>query len=184
MNVKRPKGSRNKRIRQKYRSLRPGMDERMRRQWTAAEARELWWGGVTAVAAATGLSRVTITKGLRELEQPARVRAAQAERVRRPGAGRKAVTARDPELEAALDALVDPVTRGDPDSPLRWMCKSTSRLAANLTRQGHPVSTRTVAMLLRTVQYSLQANRKTREGASDPDRNAQCEYITERVLQF
>lgn len=172
------------RIRRKYRALRPGMDERMRRHWAAAEARELGWGRVTAVAEATGLSRVTITKGLRELSQPARVRAAQAQRVRRAGAGRKRVTERDTEIEAALDALIDPVTRGDPDSPLRWTCKSTYRLADELTRQGHPVSPRTVAMLLRAAHYSLQANRKTREGASHPDRNAQFEYINHRVLGF
>ena len=172
------------RIRRKYRSLRPGMDERLRRQWAAAEAREVGWGGVTAVAEASGLSRVTITKGVRELAQPARVRVAQAQRVRQPGGGRKPVTARDPELAAALDALIDPVTRGDPDSPLRWTCKSTYRLAEELTGRGHPVSPRTVAMLLRAAQYSLQANRKTREGASHPDRNAQFEYINARVLQF
>jgi hypothetical protein len=158
------------------------MDERMRRQWAAAEARDLGWGGVTTVAEATGLSRVTITHGVQELKQPARVRAAQARRVRRPGAGRKPVTERDPELDAALDALVDPGTRGDPDSPLRWTCKSTSRLAEELTRTGHPVSARTVARLLRAADYSLQANRKTREGTSHPDRNAQFEYINARVL--
>ena len=172
------------RIRRKYRSLRPGMDERLRRQWAAAEARDVGWGGVTAVAEASGLSRVTITKGVRELAQPARVRAAQAQRVRRPGGGRKPVTARDPELEAALDALIDPVTRGDPESPLRWTCKSTARLAEELTHGGHPVSARTVAMLLRAAHYSLQANRKTREGASHPDRNAQFEYINHWVLAF
>ena len=172
------------RIRRKYRSLRPGMDERMRRHWAAAEARDLGWGGITAVAQATGLSRVTITAGLRELEQPARVRAAQAERVRRPGGGRKPVVENDPEIEAALDALIDPVTRGDPESPLRWTCKSTYRLAEELTRAGHPVSPRTVAMLLHAAHYSLQANRKRREGTSHPDRNAQFEYINARVLAF
>jgi hypothetical protein len=172
------------RIRRKYRSLRSGLDERMRRHWAAAEARDLGWGGVSAVAEATGLSRMTITKGLRELKQPARVRAAEAGRVRRPGAGRKRVTEQDPELEAALDALIDPLTRGDPESPLRWTCKSTYRLAEELGRQGHPVSPRTVATLLHAAHYSLQANRKTREGASHPDRNDQFEYINERVLAF
>jgi hypothetical protein len=170
-----------KRIRRKYRALRPEMDERMRRHWAAAEARELGWGGVTAVSEATGLSRVTITAGLRELEQPARVRAAAAERVRRPGGGRKPVTETDPDLAEALDALVEPTTRGDPESPLRWTCKSTYRLAEELTRQGHPVSPRTVAMLLHAAHYSLQANRKTTEGASHPDRNAQFEYINTLV---
>lgn len=172
------------RIRRKYRSLRPGMDERIRRHWAAAEARDLGWGGITAVAEATGLSRVTITAGLQELKQPARVRAAQAKRVRRPGGGRKPVTATDPEIEAALDELIDPVTRGDPESPLRWTCKSTYRLAEELTRAGHRASPRTVAALLHAAHYSLQANRKTREGASHPDRNAQFEYINSRVLRF
>ena len=171
-------------IRRKYRALRPGMDERMRRHWAAAEARELGWGGVTAVAQATGLSRVTITAGMRELAQPARIRAREAERVRRPGGGRKPVTENDPEVEAALDVLIDPVTRGDPESPLRWTCKSTYRLAEELTRQGHAVSPRTVAMLLHAAHYSLQSNRKTREGASHPDRNAQFEYINARVREF
>jgi hypothetical protein len=170
-----------KRLRRKYRALRPEMDERMRRHWAAVEARELGWGGISAVSEATGLSRVTITAGLRELEQPARVRAAEAERVRRPGGGRKPVTETDPELAEALDALVEPATRGDPESPLRWTCKSTYRLAEELTRQGHPVSPRTVALLLRAADYSLQANRKTTEGASHPDRNAQFEYINSLV---
>jgi hypothetical protein len=173
-----------KRIRRKYRALRPEMDERTRRHWAAVEARELGWGGVTAVSEATGLSRVTITAGLHELEQPARVRKAEAERVRRPGGGRKPVTETDPALTQALDALIEPGTRGDPESPLRWTCKSTYRLAEELTRQGHSVSPRTVAMLLHAAHYSLQANRKTTEGASHPDRNAQFEYINSLVRRF
>ena len=172
------------RVRRKYRSLRSEMDERMRRQWAAAEARDLGWGGVTAVAEATGLSRVTITAGLDELAQSARERAAEAPRVRRPGGGRKPLREADPTLLAALEALVDPMTRGDPESPLRWTCKSTRRLAEELTRQDHPVSARTVAMLLHEADYSLQANRKTREGESHPDRNAQFEYINTFVRRF
>ena len=160
------------------------MDERMRRQWAASEARDLGWGGVTAVAQATGMSRVTITAGLRELQQPAKQRALEATRVRRPGGGRRAVTESDPELVAALEALIEPVTRGDPESPLRWTCKSTRRLADELTRQHHRVGPRTVAMLLRREGYSLQANQKTREGASHPDRNAQFEYISALVGRF
>lgn len=156
----------------------------MRRQWAAAEAREAGWGGVTAVSEATGMSRVTITAGLRELEQPKRIRQAEATRVRRPGAGRKPATEMDPSLVVALEALIDPVTRGDPESPLRWTCKSTSYLADELTRQGHPVSARTVAMLLHAEHYSLQANRKTTEGTSHPDRNAQFEYINSLVRRF
>jgi hypothetical protein len=165
------------RIRRKYRVLRPEMDERMRRQWAAAEARELGWGGITAVGLATGLSRTTITAGLAELDLPPERRASEAPRVRRPGGGRKPLTRTDPALLTALEALIEPVTRGDPQSPLRWTLKSTRTLAAELTRQRHRVSPRTVAGLLHQAGYSLQANRKTREGASHPDRNAQFEYL-------
>lgn len=173
-----------KSIRRKFRALRPGMDERLRRQWAAAEARELGRGGVTAVARATGLSRTTITAGCHELDLPVRQREQGAARVRRPGGGRRRLAETDPELLTALEALVEPVTRGDPESPLRWTCKSTAKLAAELTRQQHPVSDRTVAALLIRAGYSLQANRKTREGASHPDRNAQFEYLNASVKRF
>jgi hypothetical protein len=164
------------RIRRKFQALAPVLDERARRHWAAAEALELPWGGVTTLAAATGLSRTTITAGIREL-QDADAAPTLAGRIRRPGGGRKLVEEADPGLWDALDALIDPVTRGDPESPLRWTCKSTRRLAAELTRQRHPVSARTVAALLHELGYSLQANRKTREGGTHPDRNAQFEYI-------
>jgi hypothetical protein len=172
------------RIRRKFRLLAPEMDERRRRQWAAAEAREWGWGGVTLVARATGLSRPTITAGLRELEQPRRQRQADASRVRRPGGGRKRLVQTDPELLTALEALLEPATRGDPESPLRWTCKSTQRLADELTRQQHPVGARTVAALLLAAGYSLQANRKTREGSTHPDRNAQFELINASVQKF
>ena len=172
------------RIRRKYRALSVEMDERSRRQWAAAEARELGWGGVTAVARATGLSRTTITSGLRELVLPAKQRAVEGMRVRRPGGGRKALAETDPGLLSALEALIEPVTRGDPESPLRWTCKSTRRLAGELTRQRHPIGANTVAALLRQAGYGLQANRKTREGASHPDRNAQFEHINAQVRRF
>lgn len=171
-------------VRRKYRVLSMEMDERGRRQWAAAEARELGWGGVTAVASATGLSRTTIGAGLRELELPDAQRATEGRRVRRPGGGRKALTKSDSGLLAALEALIEPTTRGDPESPLRWTCKSTRRLADELTRQRHPVSVNTVASLLRQAGYSLQANRKKREGAAHPDRNAQFEHINAHVRQF
>jgi hypothetical protein len=171
-------------IRRKFRALRPRMDERLRRQWAAAEARELGRGGVTAVACATGMSRTTITVGGRELELPIKQREQEALRVRRPGGGRRSLSQTDPDLLAALEVLVEPVTRGDPESPLRWTCKSTAKLAAELTRQKHPVSDRTVATMLKQAGYSLQANRKTREGASHPDRNAQFEYLNACVRQF
>jgi len=172
------------RIRRKYRSLRMVMDERLRRQWAAAEARDLGWGGVTVVAQATGLSRTTVTAGLRELGLPVRQRAAQAGRVRRPGGGRHLLIQTDGALLAALESLVEPTTRGDPESPLRWTCKSLRRLAEELTRQDHPISPNSVAALLHEAGYSLQANRKTREGASHPDRNAQFEHINDWVRQF
>jgi transposase len=160
------------------------MDERLKRQWAAAEARDLGWGGVTAVARATGLSRTTITDGLRELDLPAPQRAAEAVRVRRPGGGRHQLIQTDAGLLAALEALIEPTTRGDPESPLRWTCKSLRRLAAELTGQDHPISPNSVAALLHEAGYSLQANRKTREGASHPDRNAQFEHINSWVRQF
>jgi len=169
------------RIRRKYRLLAVEMDERTRRQWAAAEARDLGYGGVSAVARATGLSRTTVTRGLRELKLPAGKRAAEARRIRRPGGGRRLATDKDPQLIEALEALIEPTTRGDPESPLRWTCKSTYRLAEELTKQDHPVGPRTVAKLLHESGYSLQANRKTREGNQHPDRNAQFEYINEQV---
>ena len=172
------------RTRRKYMALQPEMDERSRRQWAAAEARDLGWGGVTAVALATGLSRTTITAGLRELALPAKQRAAEADRVRRPGGGRHSLVESDPGLLKALERLIEPTTRGDPESPLRWTCKSTRRLADELTHRRHSIGPRTVALLLHQAGYSLQANRKTREGAAHPDRNAQFEYINALVKRF
>jgi hypothetical protein len=173
------------RIRGKYVVLSPAMDERLRRQWAATEAEAIGWGGVSAVSAATGLSRNTIAVGRHELAARHGNLAAPVEaRVRRLGGGRKRVTTTDPDLLAALEALVDPVTRGHPESPLRWTCKSTAVLAAELTHQQHPVTDRTVATLLKDAGYSLQANRKTREGSQHPDRNAQFEHIHKQVLAF
>lgn len=169
----------------KYEMLDAVMDERVRRQWAAAEAANLGWGGVSAVAVATGLSRNTIVAGSRELayrlDHP---KATLPLRLRRSGAGRKRLTQRDPGLMAALERLVDPATRGHPESPLRWTCKSTQKLAEELRQQGHPVGERTVAGLLKAAGYSLQANRKTREGTAHPDRNGQFEYINQQVLSF
>jgi transposase len=173
------------RIRSKFISLQAVMDERMRRQWAAAEAAQIGWGGVTAVAAATGLSRNTITTGLHELRyRESHPREVVEPRVRRPGGGRKQLIEIDPTLWAALEQMIDPLTRGDPESPLRWTCKSTRRLAEELKRQRHQVSDRTVAALLKSAGYSLQANRKTNEGASHPDRDAQFGYINRRVREF
>lgn len=172
------------RIRHKYRMVAVGWDERRRRQWAAAEARDAGWGGISLLARATGLSRPTIMAGLRELDLSSSSRAIAAERVRSPGGGRRPLTQSDPDLLDALERLIDPATRGDPMSPLRWTCKSTDKLAEELTRQNHPVSDRTVAMLLKQQGYSLQANRNTREGSSHPDRNAQFGYINRQVMAF
>jgi hypothetical protein len=169
----------------KYRSLVPLMDERMRRQWAASEATAYGWGGLHAVAQATGLSPTTIRKGQAELtDRAARPHLAVAACLRRPGAGRKCTFEADPALLPALEQLVDPVTRGDPESPLRWTCKSTRTLARELTVQGHPVSESTVRRLLHAADYSLQGNRKTREGVAHPDRNAQFEHINACVRAF
>ena len=174
-----------KRIRRKYRALSDMMNERMRRQWAATEASDLGWGGVTRVARATGLARNTIMVGVRELaRRRLHPRATPSLRIRDVGGGRKSLTETDLGLQATLDALVNPATRGHPESPLRWTCKSTNNLADELARQNHPVSDRTVAALLKAAGYSLQANRKTREGSSHEDRNAQFEYISGRVLGF
>jgi Rhodopirellula transposase DDE domain len=171
-------------IRRKFRALTMVMDERMRRQWAAAEAMALAWGGITCVALATGLSRTTILAGIRELRSQESAPALPTHGIRRPGAGRKPLVETDPRLWDALDALVDPATRGHPETPLRWTCKSTRKLAEELCRQGHPVSDRTVACLLYAAGYSLQANRKTREGKGHPDRNAQFEYIGQQVRRM
>jgi DDE family transposase len=166
-------------------SLSGVLDERSRRHWAAAEARELGYGGVSAVARATGLARDTIRVGLRELHQQSlHPEEPSSARLRKPGGGRKALVESDPELLPALEALVEPLTRGDPESPLRWTCKSTRQLAKELTRQRHPIGYRTVAWLLHEAGYSLLANRKTREGSRHPDRNAQFEYINAQAKRF
>ena len=162
-----------------YSRLGPELDERSRRVWAAAEALELGWGGTSAVAMATGLSRTTIRAGIVELEQPTQ----DPSRVRRPGGGRKPLTDHDPQLRAALEALVEPTERGEPDSPLRWTIRSARVLAETLTRQGHPVSHSTVVSLLQEAGFSLQANRKTREGGTHPDRDAQFAYLNEQVAR-
>jgi hypothetical protein len=172
------------RIRRKFRLVVVELDERRRRQWAAAEARDIGWGGISLVARATGLSRPTVIAGVKELELSAKRRTVAARRVRSPGGGRRKLVEADPGLLEALERLIDPATRGDPMCPLRWTCKSTDKLAEELTQHNHPVSDRTVAMLLKQQGYSLQANRKTQEGSSHPDRNAQFEYISRQVLAF
>jgi len=173
-------------VQRKFRMLSPSLNERLRRLWTAAEAKSIGRGGITLVSRATGVAHTTIRRGMRELECQAQQPSAGAgqARIRRPGGGRKKITQTDPELLAALESLVDPLTRGDPESPLRWTCKSTRRLAEELAGLSHPVCARMVAYLLCEAGYSLQANRKTREGSWHPDRNAQFEYINEQVKKF
>jgi Rhodopirellula transposase DDE domain len=167
-------------IRSKFGSLCTELPERARRFWAAVEAASLGHGGVSAVAEATGMARTTIRRGLAELASGHTLAAGQQ---RRRGGGRKRVDAVDADLRHALERLVEPESRGDPQSPLRWTCKSTRRLARELTRQGHPVSSTIVARLLKEAGYSLQANRKTREGISHPDRDAQFRRINRRVQE-
>jgi Rhodopirellula transposase DDE domain len=178
-------------VRTKFELLRPLMDERMRRQWAASEALSLQRGGVTLVAKATGLSRTTIGEGMQELRERTHLGIEDEicvselpKRVRRPGGGRHPLKANDATLIRDLEALIDPTTRGDPQSPLRWTCKSTRNLAEALGLQGHQVSYPTVALLLHDLGYSLQSNRKTREGGSHADRDAQFAHIYHQVCAF
>ena len=169
----------------KYAALQLEMDERARRLWAATEARAVGYGGLSVVYRATGLSRTTIRQGLVELEtEPAADAAERVRRVRREGAGRPRVIELDPRITLALEALVDPATRGDPESPLRWTCKGTRVLARELQRQGFTISHATVAQLLVDAGYSLQAPSKVSEGRSHRDRNAQFEHIARRTGEF
>jgi hypothetical protein len=172
-------------IRQQFEALKPLMNERMRRWWAATEAAALGSGGITAVAAATGLSRLTITAGMAEQQRQAAGEAdAPTWGMRRPGGGRKPVTQTNPTRLGDLESRVDPVTRGDPQSPLRWTCKSTRQLAAALHALGHQVGDRTVAHLLQDLGYRLQANRNTKEGAAHPDRDAPFQHSNEETKAF
>src|SRR5438445_11193390 len=163
-------------IRERFLTVAPFLDERGRRLVAAAEAFAVGYGGIAAVAMATGMAPSTIGRGLKELAQDE-----PSARVRRPGAGRKPAICKDPTLLADLDALVEPTTRGDPESPVRWTCKSVRRLAQALQEQGPEVSRTLVAELLNAAGYSLQANRKTKEGDSHPDRDAQFACINTQV---
>ena len=174
-------------LRTKYESLSPHLDEASRRAWAAVEARAIGRGGVTLVAKATGLARGTIYVGLKELENgTAGVQPTEGggKRLRKPGGGRKPLTAHHPELVAELERLVEPTTCGDPMSPLRWTCKSTSELARALSKTGRSVSANTVGRLLKDMEYSLQGNYKTEEGKEHPDRDAQFRYISSQTLAF
>jgi hypothetical protein len=175
-------------IEAKYLALAGRLDETTLRLWTATEARSLGRGGVSVVAKAAGVSRTTVYAGLAELDagtaQRRELPAGASRRVRAPGGGRKTLVSTDATLLGDLDALVEPTTRGDPVSPLRWTCKSTTRLAQELNLLGHQVSQRTVCDLLTQMHYSLQSVRKTREGAQHPDRDAQFRHIAQVVAQY
>jgi Rhodopirellula transposase DDE domain len=164
-------------IQKKLRRLWPHLNERGRRMLAAAEAVDIGHGGVSLVSRASGLSRVTITKGISELSETPLAE----ERVRRSGGGRKKLVVRDPKLPGLLESLVEPLARGDPESPLRWTCKSIRTLARELTVRKHPISHEKVAQLLRELDYSLQGNRKTEEGEDHPDRDAQFRHINKEV---
>jgi transposase len=166
-------------VRQRFAELKGLLNERERRVWAAVEAKALGYGGISAVARATGISRRAIHVGLRELSS--RQSVCSSQRIRCVGGGRKPLVMTQPELPNALEALVEPTTRGDPESALRWTCKSVRRLAAELQEQGFHIERQKVADLLHELGYSLQANRKTREGRQHPDRNAQFEYIAATV---
>jgi hypothetical protein len=171
-----------KAIRLRYEALDPLLDERARRRFVAAEALSAGHGGITAVARITGIARSTIGRGLKEIRGPV-VGPAPRGRVRRAGGGRKPLTVTDTTLLDDLQALLEPVTRGDPMAPLRWTAKSLRNLAKDLQELGHRISHDSVAALLRGLGYSLQVNRKTLEGAGHPDRDAQFHYINEQVKQ-
>ena len=161
-------------IAERYRSLGPELNERQRRLWAASEARSHGRGGVAAVVRATGISKNTVVRGVAELRAGTHL---DAGRVRRAGAGRPRLTDSDPELVGALEALVAPATRGDPQSPLRWCSKSLAKIAEALVAAGHQVSDRSVGKLLRGLGFRLHANQKTREGKQHPDRDAQFGHI-------
>jgi hypothetical protein len=171
-------------IKQRFSQLEAWLDERARRLWAAAESAAHGRGGISLVARASGISRRAIAVGLAELrKKPDRSQRTRLP-IRRKGGGRKKAALKDPDLLVDLEKLLEPVTRGDPQSPLRWTCKSVRNLADELRAQGHAVSHVLVAELLHEQKYSLQANRKTKEGSSHPDRNAQFEYINAKATEF
>jgi transposase len=173
-------------IRKRYELLAPLLDERRLRLYVGAEALALGYGGTAVVAQATGVSRPTITAGCKELLDAAKSQPRQDApgRIRKPGGGRKRTIAADVSLRTDLESLIEPVTRGDPESPLRWTSKSVRKLADELKKMGHQTSHRMVAALLHELGYSLQANRKTLEGSAHPDRDAQFFHLHQRVKAF
>ena len=176
-----------KEIRSRYENLAPVMDERVTRLWAAGEAISLGRGGTAAVTEATGILGKRIRYGMRDLAQMRREPPSdppRQQRVRRPGAGRKLLTDKDPTLVFDLESLIEPTTRGDPESPLRWTCKSVRKLADELRAMDHAIGPQKVSELLHELRYSLQGTRKTREGTAHPDRNAQFEHINAQARSF
>lgn len=173
-------------VQEKFDRLSSMMNEKLRRHWAACEAMTMGRGGISSVSRETGLSRTTIRKGIREIgeEMPRLAQEISGQRIRRSGGGRRRWTQKDKTLQSDLQSLVESTTRGDPTSPLLWTCKSTRRLAEELASRGHPVSHMTVARMLAAMGYSLQANRKTREGTDHPDRDAQFQHISKKVRAF
>jgi len=166
-------------LKNKFSSLWPHLDERAKRLFAANEARQYGYGGITAISQACGLSRVTITKALEELDAAP----IQAGRIRQTGGGRLSLVEKNPGLKETLEQLVEPLSRGDPESPLRWTCKSTRSLAEEMKKQNHSISHEKIAQLLRSMDYSLQGNRKTLEGNDHPDRDAQFQHINAVVTK-
>lgn len=169
-------------IQSRYEAIRAYLNERTRRLWAASEVKAAGRGSISLVARATGISRRVISRGITEVDNPPE--GLPADRIRRRGGGARPLSIKDPTIQEDLDRLVDPVTRGDPESPLRWTCKSVRKLANALRAMGHKICPQSVSNLLGSLGYSLQANRKTREGSNHPDRNAQFEHINERAKTF
>ncbi len=168
-------------ITERYERMATHLNERTRRLMAASEALVMGWGGISRVSRSTGLSRATISHGIKELRGEA---GPTPTHIRRSGGGRKKTVTTDPSLQTDLERLIDPLTRGDPESPLRWTCKSQRKLATELRALGHTTSSRMVAVLLRELGYRLHANRKTQEGGTHPDRNAQFAHINATAQQF
>ncbi len=168
-------------IAERYRLMKPYLNERTKRIFLSVEATSQGWGGIKKVAEATGVHRNTISEGCKELREPKRL---DKKRVRKPGGGRREIIEKDQTLLSDLEFLIEPTTRGDPMSPLRWTCKSTRNLAKELIKMGHKISHTRVAELLHQMDYSLQANKKTLEGNQHKDRNAQFKNIYKKCKEF
>lgn len=171
------------RIAKRFQILEPVLNERLRRLFAAAEAISIGHGGITVVSEATGVSRRAITQGCKEIENLSQGDLSSQD-IRKKGGGRKKATESQPELLPELEKLIEPYTRGDPESPLRWTCKSVRNLSEELRKKGFKASYNLVAQILKKAGYSLQANQKNLEGTSHPDRNLQFEYINNKVVEF